>query len=510
MTEENPQPVRSQRELDINRAKRNRYQKRWRERKRLADKLKTEGQPILQLSPDFLPKPEEEEIILRPVFPQGFPSKGQSDFLELLRSRRFVLLRAGRQYGKSTAGFRAIAERIYQNPVKCGVGWIVCPTYPMAEQLRYKMEEVLAPFIVDKREGNTPVYFLEPPNGWPRPYRVEIKTAEKPDRLRGPTLDWMWLDEARNMDRAIWPIILPTVAVSRGPIFATTTPAGKDWVYEKFIVPTDAQDPNFGYIVAKSSDACHFTDEDIRIMRSQMSEEMAKQELDAEIVAFDGLVYPGFNTDINVIDPLDQLPEGSQVIGGVDFGWKDPFVHIWVAKTNGVYVVFDEYYRSGQFIEDHASSIKANRFNSRVQRRWADPSSPQFSAELDYRGISSYPANNDVKLGVDCVRRLLDQRRIFVTRNCKDVIREFGQYHYPETKEKNTKDVPHDSFNHAMDALRYVVYNEESVQPQNPYGYTSDDGSLKMFDVPKGRESQWMSIDDLRAVEGFIDEDANL
>ncbi len=463
--------------------------------------LNIERATQIVISPELLsninPDSQEEEIRL--PFPEF--SRGQKEFLELLKSRRFVSIRAGRQYGKSTVGIAGVVQRIYRHPVKTGVGWVVSPTYPMAEQLRYKFEELLEPLIVDKREGNTPVYFLEPPPGWSRPYRVEFKTAEKPDRLRGPTLDWMWLDEARNMDRSIWPIILPTVAVSRGPIFVTTTPAGKDWVYEIFDVNTEKGEPEFGRVIAKSSEAPQFNMADIALMRGQMSEDMAKQELDAEIVSFDGLVYPGFRSELHVIDPIDQIPDHAQVLGGIDFGWKDPFVHLWGYKLGSKYVIYDEYYANQKPISSHASAIKGGLFNSRVLRRWADPSNPQMSAELERFGIGAYPAQNDIKLGIDCVKKIIEQRRLLVTRNCVQTLRELSQYHYPDKKGANTKDIPAPAFDHAMDALRYMVYSEESNGTNNPYATISDDGKMIIHDLPKTRFGQWESVQEINDLE---------
>ena len=496
-----------QRKIDRQRKLDRERQRRWRQRRR-EEALQARLGPSLLNIPANLIAPvaeDEDEKVAIKFFPAG-PYPAQKRFLDLLNTRKYVCFYGGRQVGKSTAGIAGMAHRIYRCPAPMGVGWIVSPTYPMAEQLRYKIEDVMAPLIVDKKEGNTPVYFFEPPPGLKRPYRVEIKTAEKPDRLRGPTLDWMWLDEARNMDRSIWPIIVPTVAVSKGPIFATTTPAGKDWVWEKFRKPADAGDPSCGVVVAKSADAGHFTEADVQIMRSQMSVEMARQELDAEIVAFDGLVYPQFNTDVHVVDPIEAIPEGAEVVGGVDFGWKDPFVHLWILKHQGVFIVIGEHYRSGQFIKDHVASIKASQWHKRTSRRWADPSGPQMMAELHLQGVGTFPANNDIKLGVDAIKRLLEQRKLFVTRDCVNVIREFGQYHYPETKEKNTRDIPHDSFNHAMDALRYAVVSEENYKIENPYGYAKDDGSIVVHGINEKSQIPW-SEEGSDGWEGIVEDD---
>jgi len=474
--------------------------RRWRERKKLFENQKA---PIsLNVPfPVIQPVEEQEEIRLN-VFPNG-PYESQRRFLELLETKRFVLLRAGRQLGKSTVGMAAMVRQIYEKPTPMGTGWIVSPTYPMAEQLRWKIEDSLGQLIVDKREGNTPVYYFEPPPGRKGLYRVEVKTAEKPDRLRGATLDWVWLDEARNMDGSVWPILLPTVAVSRGPIFVTTTPSGKDWVWEKISQPAERGSKDFGLVVAKSAEAKHFTNDDIYLMRSQMSEEMARQELDAEIIAFDGMVYGHFSTDIHVVDPLEETPKDAAFVGGIDWGWKDPFVHLTILKTQDKYYIVDEYYKSGQFLDEHSKAIKGRPFYAAVQRRWADPSRPEFISELLSKGISSFPAKNDIKLGIDCIKKLLEQRRLFVCRNCVETIREFSRYHYPARTDRNTKDIPVDAWNHTMDAVRYTVFNEESFSPQNPFSVMEESGEIKTYTEDADFIGISETFEENQGVEGF-------
>ena len=319
----------SQTELDRVRRLRREAVRRMRERKIAAVKQAEEKKFLLPLQtfPAEAEVAEPRTVIKTPKF-----YSGQQEFLDLLDTRRFVCLCAGRQYGKSTTGCYACLMRIYGGKCTQGVGWIIAPTYPMSEQLQYRFESIAGPLVLEKRRGNTPVYFLEPAPGMDQPYRVEIKTAENPDRLRGPTLDWVWLDESRNMVPDVWPIIIPTVAVSRGPIMTTTTPAGQDWVYKTFEVPAVEGNPDFGHVRRGSSEANHFNERDLAIMRAQMSEDMAKQELDAEIISFSGLVYTNFNPKIHIVDPVEEIPQGAEVVGGIDFGWDDPFVHLWVMK----------------------------------------------------------------------------------------------------------------------------------------------------------------------------------
>src|SRR5262245_1295914 len=66
---------------------------------------------------------------------------------------------------------------------------------------------------------------------------VRFRTAEKPERLRGPNLSGVWLDEASLMDREAYHVCIASLreAGTQGWLSATFTPCGfGHWTYEVF------------------------------------------------------------------------------------------------------------------------------------------------------------------------------------------------------------------------------------------------------------------------------------
>lgn len=66
---------------------------------------------------------------------------------------------------------------------------------------------------------------------------VRLRSADDPEKLRGPSNSWIWLEEAALMDRYVWRILLATLREdgTSGIAFLTTTPRGKrHWIYELF------------------------------------------------------------------------------------------------------------------------------------------------------------------------------------------------------------------------------------------------------------------------------------
>ena len=415
------------------------------------------------------------------------PLNSQREFAKLIEDgKRIVLYIGGRQGGKTYAGARESIKQIYKYCRKPNLGWIISPTYPMSLVVERAFEEAAGfaengGLIIKKFRGDR-AYLLYPPKGSSEPFRVEIKTAENPDRLRGAAVSWIWMDEAAMMSEDTYKILLGCILATKGVIFMTTTPRGLNWVSE--VAKESEKNQLFGFVKSRSRNNTYLDSETLKILEGQYSDDFARQELDAEFVSFEGLVYKAFSQR-HVIPSLLQVPSGSEVIGGVDNGYGDPFVHLWIVKNNGNYYVVDEYYEPGRPIDAVARSIKASRWDKSVIRRWADPSGAQERCDLDRWGIATYPARNEIQSGINEVARIIEQGKLYITQNCVHTIKEIFQYHYPSRNGRNSGEKPVDCNNHAMDALRYAIASESLFSQSHPYIETDDHGVMHV----RGRET---------------------
>lgn len=430
------------------------------------------------------------------------PLPHQKQFGDMLASgKRVVLLLGGRRGGKTYAGAFESVKQIYAHCRQPNLGWIVSPTYPMSLVTERAFENAAGyadtgGLILRKFRGDR-AYLLYPNKLSSEPYRVEVKSGENPDRLRGPGLGWIWIDEAAMITEECWKILLGCVLDTRGVIFLTTTPRGHNWLYEK-VYKESLRNPAYGAVKAGSLANTTLDPEEVRALRSQYSTTFARQELDAEFVAFEGLVYRAFDYSRHAVDALTEFPDRAEMIGGVDFGWDDPFVHLWVLKHDNKFYVVDEYYAKSRTMESHARAVKGARWDKYVIRRWADPTAAQASGDLQNYGIGTYPARNDLKAGIDCVARLFEQGRLYVAKTCLNTMKELSEYHYEAREGHNSGDKPVDFANHTMDALRYALYSETNFSQAHPWMVLREDGSLEVqdqgVDPLSNRLSDWIRL----------------
>lgn len=178
----------------------------------------------------------------------------------------------------------------------------------------------------------------------------------------------------------------------------------------------------------------------------------------------EGAVFDDFDEDVHVID---QMPSGwrdwPRKVRGIDFGYTNPFCRLCGAVDgDGRLYIYRERYRSGAIVEDHAAIMRREDAADSIVWTVADHDAED-RATLNRHGIPTLPARKSIRQGIDAVKaRLRKQRdgrpRLFILRECVSTITEFAEYAWPTGSDtKNPREVPQDTNNHAMDALRYIV-----------------------------------------------------
>ena len=166
-------------------------------------------------------------------------------------------------------------------------------------------------------------------------------------------------------------------------------------------------------------------------------------------VAAEGAVYPDIGNCF--VDPYE--PPAGRLVGGMDFGWTNPFAALagtLYKDDNGddVLYIWYERYKSKVLISDHAEAIPTGHV------WWADPSEPGSIIEMRRAGHKVHKAQNSIMLGINACTRRIDTGALHISTACRALRAEVDAYRYDENK---SSEKPIDEFNHACDALRYLV-----------------------------------------------------
>jgi predicted phage terminase large subunit-like protein len=119
---------------------------------------------------------------------------------------------------------------------------------------------------------------------------VLFRSADQPDRLRGPNLSGVWLDEASLMDEDVFTVCIGRLreAGEQGWLSATFTPKGRQhWTYETFATGR----PDTALFHARTADNPFLPSGFHATVRRQYTSVTAAQELEGEFIDSGGTMF---------------------------------------------------------------------------------------------------------------------------------------------------------------------------------------------------------------------------
>jgi hypothetical protein len=383
----------------------------------------------------------------------------------IFSDRPLVVCGTGIQWGKTSVGALRIKQAIHTHTDPSDNFLVVAPTYKILQQstlpafLRLMEDcghynKVDAMFVT---HWGTHVYF---------------RTATDPDSIVGITnVRAIWGDEAGLFGLYFWENMQARAAFREAPITLTTSPYTLNWLFKEIIRPK-LRDPNarsdVELVQAASWENPLMPKSVIERARISMDARRFNALFGGQWERMAGLVYDCYDEVENQTEPF-QLGPGTRFVGGIDWGYTEPFVFkIRAITPDGMQYGVHEFYRTGMTITDIGTALVQRCLSYPVGPIYCGPDQPGLIEELTRilkkGGTKAYcvPANNDVRVGIDRHYELLKTRRLkyFLGEN-PHTIDEIDTYHYPEPDDlkpdDNVKDLgPVKQHDHAVDAERYI------------------------------------------------------
>ena len=185
----------------------------------------------------------------------------------------------------------------------------------------------------------------------------------------------------------------------------------------------------------------------------------------------DELVLSEFNENENVVEVIDPKTIHRDYIrrNGFDYGWENPTANIWgYVDYDGVLTIYDEYYANHTLSTDiaaqcfrHGNIITvADHSMKGIKRPVKDDEIRTVWTELEDAGMKLLPCNKEELSNIVLTNTLFKTRKIRITKNCVNLIREIKNWKWKRIKlgqDKNQFEEPTDKDNHGCDALNYLA-----------------------------------------------------
>ncbi len=369
------------------------------------------------------------------------PHPGQVAVHRSTASRR--VLAAGVRSGKTVcAAMEALAAAL--EPRERSIGWVVAPTYDLADRVYREIVYVVAKHlkhrIIVLKESEKRLVIRNLGGGLSE---IRGKSADNPVSLLGEGLNWVVIDEAARLHPKIWEgHISQRLIDKRGWALLISTPRGKGYLYELWRRGQRGEDPAYASWNFPSRTNPHLDASLIEAERDRLPERVFRQEYEAEFLEGSGAVFR--NVRECATGEWQEPIEGKGYWAGLDLAKVEDFTVLTILNVNREVVFVDRFHRLDWNLQVSRIKAAANRYNgAAILVDSTGAGEPVFeSLRLADCWVTPYPFTARSKSAlIDNLALMLERREIVLPRPeiFPDLVDELEAFQYAVTDQGNVR-----------------------------------------------------------------------
>ena len=367
---------------------------------------------------------------------------------------RFRVVVAGRRFGKTFLSTTELLRVAIQGQKKNI--WYVAPTYKAAKDIAWDMlkEQVPKSWV---RKINESELSMKLKNG----SVISLKGAEKPDNLRGRSIDFCVMDEFADMKPETWHEVLrPSLSDRQGNALFIGTPKGRNHFYDLWSQGLD----DWASFQFTTLDGGNVPCDEVEAAKRDLDERTFKQEYLAAFVNYSGIIYYNFDR----LESVKKIDDDGEILHvGMDFN-LDPMSAVVAIRQHDSLCVIDEIVIFGSNTDEMVDELRY-RSPKRKMIIYPAPACRQRKTSAGGRTDLSILQNagfavkvrerhTSIRDRINAVNARLKttdgKRHLFVDPKCKQAVKSLERQTYKEGTNQPDKD---SGFDHMNDALGYLV-----------------------------------------------------
>jgi PBSX family phage terminase large subunit len=391
-------------------------------------------------------------------------NESQQAMIEGLNENRFFVHIAGRRTGKSYgAAILAFAKLLEPGQQVM----VVAPNFSLSSIIWDYVTDLIRQMEIEVEKFNQKDKVVKLING----SIFRLLSANNRDSLVGRAANLLIVDEAAIIpnDEYFTRDLRPALSTFKDSrCLWISTPRGKgNYMYDYFL---RGDDPNFeDWGSAKFSWRANplLSEKDVEEARKAMTKALYLQEYECEWTTTESQIFDAINEEKHVIDCADQ--SYSEVIAGLDVGYRDENVFVVMGCSDEKYYVLDEYVSRESTTSELAKVIKEKIDQWGIETIYIDSAAQQVKADFAYDfDIYCENAIKSVNDGITFLQSLLENDKIFFdTEGATHTFAAMSAYSWNQNTE-----VPkpiHNWASHPCDAIRYGIYTHHKMSGMSIY-----------------------------------------
>lgn len=282
------------------------------------------------------------------------------------------------------------------------------------------------------------------------------KDESSQDLIQGRTFAGVLLDEVVLMPQSFVNQALARCSVDGARLWFSCNPGSpQHWFYTEWIKKHSER--NALYLHFAMTDNPSLSEKTLERYRSQYSGVFYDRYILGKWVLAEGLVYPMFSMDANVVH--DHGKDGIYYVS-IDYGTVNPTaMGLWRIQ-DGTATMEKEYYHNSREThkqktdEEYYTDLENFVGETLIQRIIIDPSAASFKECIRRHGkFKVMDADNSVLDGIRFTSTMIKQGKCKIHESCVNTLREFSLYSWDD---KANDDAVIKENDHSMDQMRYM------------------------------------------------------
>ncbi len=272
------------------------------------------------------------------------------------------VLACGVRWGKSLcAAMEALSAAL--EPCDRSVGWVVAPTYDLAQKVYREVTFIAARHLRHRiktvRESERMIVLRNMSGGLSE---IRAKSADNPTSLLGEGLSYVIVDEAARLKPTIWQGHLSQRLIDKkGWALLISTPRGKGWFYDIWRRGQDGRDADYESWNYPSQSNPHLDAELIEAERSRLPDMVFRQEFLGDWVEGAGAVFRYVRD--RATGSLQEPKPGQVYYAGVDLAKVEDYTVLVILNQDREVVFVDRFHRLDWDLQITRIKAACDRYN---------------------------------------------------------------------------------------------------------------------------------------------------